>query len=225
MNSHERAILENFLNQLVQVRGIQKLPQADTMIRRAVDRQPDADYLLVQRSLVLEQALDQARARIAELEAQQRADRSFLDPGTSGAPASVQQTTVAAAPQERPQAGQPGSSSQLPSAITASPPVSAEVSRGGGAPSFLGQAAATATGVAGGAFLFEGIENLFSPHGTSAPGHEAQSFIPEDVTINNYYARNERPNQADDDRSDRLADDEPAADDDAAFHDDDSDLV
>jgi hypothetical protein len=32
-----------------------------------------------------------------------------------------------------------------------------------------------------------------------APGQETQSFIPEDVTVNNYYARNERSNQAEHD--------------------------
>ena len=31
------------------------------------------------------------------------------------------------------------------------------------------------------------------------PGQETQSFIPEDVTVNNYYARNERSHQAEDD--------------------------
>ena len=58
MNPHERAILENFLDQLVRVRGTRKIPEAVAMIRRAVDRQPDAAYLLVQRSLMLGQALE-----------------------------------------------------------------------------------------------------------------------------------------------------------------------
>jgi len=62
MNPHEQAILENFLEQLVRVRGTRKIPKADAMIRRAVDRQPDAAYLLVQRSLMLGQALEPNRA-------------------------------------------------------------------------------------------------------------------------------------------------------------------
>lgn len=68
MNPHEQAILENFLDQLVRVRGTRKIPEADAMIRRAVDRQPDAAYLLVQRSLVLGQALEETKARLAEYE-------------------------------------------------------------------------------------------------------------------------------------------------------------
>jgi hypothetical protein len=42
MNPHERAILENFLDQLVRVRGAWKIREAEAMIRRAVDRQPHA---------------------------------------------------------------------------------------------------------------------------------------------------------------------------------------
>jgi uncharacterized protein len=45
VNPHEQAILENFLDQLVRVRGTRKIPHADAMISRAVNRQPDAAYL------------------------------------------------------------------------------------------------------------------------------------------------------------------------------------
>src|SRR4029077_17949604 len=153
MNSQERVLLEGFLDKLVQVHGTRKIPQADAMIRRAIDLQPDAAYLLVQRSLMLEQALEKSNARIADLElAQRQPDRNFLDTGTSNNAPQTQRTAAMMTPS--PPAG-------------AAPP---EPSRGGGAASFLGQAAATAAGVAGGAFLFEGIENLFGPHGASLPG-------------------------------------------------------
>jgi uncharacterized protein len=203
MNSDEREVLENFLDQLIQVRGIKKVPQADAMIRSALERQPDAAYLLVQRSLVLGRALEQAKARIAELEQSQQG--SFLDSGISGASAPASQRTAAP---ERPPVGYSGSSP--------------EASRGSGAGSFLGQAAATAAGVAGGAFLFEGLENMLN-HGASPLDHASQSFIPEDVTVNNYYAEGERPNRDDDDQSDRFADD-GSADDDSPI-DDDTDFV
>jgi hypothetical protein len=36
MNSQEHALLEGFLDKLVQVHGTRKRPQADAMIRRAV---------------------------------------------------------------------------------------------------------------------------------------------------------------------------------------------
>ena len=84
MNPQESEVLQSFLDQLIHVRGVDKVPQADAMIKRAVAQQPDAAYLLVQRTLLLGQALDQAKARIAELErAQEESSRSFLDSGSS----------------------------------------------------------------------------------------------------------------------------------------------
>jgi hypothetical protein len=82
---------------------------------------------------------------------------------------------------------------------------------GGGFSSFLGQAAATAAGVAGGEFLFQGIENMFGHHGgfggggfggggVGGPGfggggYGGEGFAnagpTEDVTINNYYGPEE----------------------------------
>jgi hypothetical protein len=206
MNPHERAILENFLDQLVRVRGTRKIPEADAMISRAVDRQPDAAYLLVQRSLMLGQALEETKARLAEYELGQ-GQGGFLGAGASSTPATPQTMAVASAP-ERSQASRPAPASILPGA----PPASPEPLRGCGTAGFLGQAAATAAGVAGGEFLFQGLENLFSPHGASAASHEAQSFIPQDVTVNNYYGSNERPNGADDDRLARTGDPDPAED-------------
>ncbi|HWS61931.1 MAG TPA: DUF2076 domain-containing protein [Steroidobacteraceae bacterium] len=219
MNPHEQAVLENLLDKLVSVRGTRKIPEADAMIRRAIDRQPDAAYLLVQRSLMLGQALEQAKARLAEYELGQ-GQGSFLDAGASGAPA-MSQTMAASAP-ERSQASRPGLASAMPGQLPAgAPPASPEPSHGAGTAGFLGQAAATAAGVAGGAFLFQGLENLFGSHGGSAAGHDAQSFIPEDVTVNNYYGSDEGPGRGDDDRPNR-SDDFEAADDDDMLSDDDN---
>ena len=147
MNPHEQAILVSFLGQLVRVRGTRKIPEADAMIRRAVDRQPDAAYLLVQRSLMLGQALEESKARLTEYERDQ-GQEGFLNAGASSAPAA---------------------------------------------------------------------------------SHEAQSFIPQDVTVNNYYGSSERPNGADDDRSGRTDDPDPAEDefvsDDGDDDDDDTDFI
>jgi hypothetical protein len=224
MNPHEQAILENFLDQLVRVRGTRKIPEADAMIKRAVDRQPDAAYLLVQKSLMLGQALEETKARLAEYELGQ-GQGSFLNAGASSGPATPQIMAAASAP-ERSQASRPGPASALPGPLpAAAPPASPEPLRGGGAAGFLGQAAATAAGVAGGEFLFHGLENMFG-HGASAAGHEAQSFIPEEnVTVNNYYGSDEAPHRADDNRSDRLDDFEAADDDSFINDDDDADLI
>lgn len=93
----------------------------------------------------------------------------------------------------------------------------------------LGQAAATAAGVAGGEFLFQGLEHMFSPHGASAASHDAQPFIPQDVTVNNYYGSDARPNGADDDHPGWTGDPDPAdefvSDDDDDDDGDDADFI
>src|SRR4051812_49117434 len=85
MTPQERSLLESFLAQLVQVRSVNKDPEAQRLIDRAVAEQPDATYLVVQRALLLNQALEQAKSRIAALEqAEAGRDRGFLDPNASG---------------------------------------------------------------------------------------------------------------------------------------------
>lgn len=216
MNPQERAELENFLDQLVQIRGVEKIAEADGMIRRAVDRQPDAAYLLVQRAMLLGRALKQAKAQIAELEqAQQEPSREFLGSSASSSwSASAPAGPSAMAAPARPPTG--ASPSFQPAAPTGWP-----VAGPGGGSSFLGQAAATAAGVAGGAFLFEGIESLFGHHGSQPMGYEP---APEDVTINNYYVNEDHPDET---GESRFARDEPEdrSDVDADFVPDDDDLV
>ncbi len=88
MNQQERQLLDSFLDQLVRVGNLPKDPEADQLIARAVARQPDAVYLLVQRALLLEQALEQAKAQIAQLQQQAQSrsagDSSFLGGGAWG---------------------------------------------------------------------------------------------------------------------------------------------
>jgi hypothetical protein len=166
MSPQERQVLQDFLNQLVQVRGIVKDAEAEALIATAVAQQPDAPYLLVQRALLLEQALKNAKEEIAALQNQLRsapqASSSFLDAnawGNSGAVRAVpaaQPAPVATPPYQMPQQA-------------AAPSGGPGFMRGGmsGMGGMLGNVAATAAGVAGGAFLFHGIENLLGHHGNS----------------------------------------------------------
>jgi uncharacterized protein len=191
MTPQERSVLEGFLAQLAQVRGVNKDPEAERLIAQAIEQQPDATYLLVQRALLLSQALEQAKARIAALEQGEGRGQGFLDPNASGwgnaGPAGYRgQPAPAAAPQYAP-----------PYPAYGAPPPGYPVYGGplpgGGFSSFLGQAAATAAGVAGGEFLFQGIENLFGHHGGGFGGgdYANPAFPTEDVTINNYYGPDE----------------------------------
>ncbi|RGA57306.1 DUF2076 family protein, partial [Klebsiella pneumoniae] len=68
MSPQEQQALENFLAQLTQARVGAKDPQAEARILDAVARQPDAAYLLVQRAMLLDQALASAQAQIATLQ-------------------------------------------------------------------------------------------------------------------------------------------------------------
>jgi len=146
MNPSDEKTLQDFLGQLVQARGVTKDPQADALIQRAVAEQPDAAYLLVQRALLVEQALGNAKARIAELERQTtKGGGGFLDANTWG------------------------NSAQGTSPTPAPAPAAASAKRGGFLGSagggMLGTIAATAAGVAAGSFLFHGIGNLLDNDG------------------------------------------------------------
>jgi hypothetical protein len=156
-----------------------KNPEAELLIRDAVARQPDATYLLVQRTLLLRAALDEARRTIAELQSAQRQEgtgdplRAFGSPpeGIAAARAPERRSLDVAAP------------SAVPSYAT--PPVSSVPAGVAAMPSFLGQAAATAAGVAGGAFLFQGVEDLLGHHGSALSAHDIAPPA-EDVTVTNY---------------------------------------
>src|SRR5258706_6204638 len=70
MTLQESQLLQDFLNQLTLVHAIPGDPEAQVMIQKAMAQRPDAPYLLVQRSMLLDQALSQAKAQIAQLQQQ-----------------------------------------------------------------------------------------------------------------------------------------------------------
>ena len=161
MSPQDSMLLQDFLNQLVQVRGLPKDPEAEAMIARAVAQQPDAAYLLVQRALLQQQALNNAQAEIAALRQQaqggQRAPE-FLDPNAWGHGSGYRPAAAAhggmPAPQPAhhyPPAHQQGGRGFFGSRLG---------SMGGGGMGALGTIASTAAGVAAGAFLFQGLGNL-----------------------------------------------------------------
>lgn len=190
MSPQETQMLESFLNQLVQARAGAKDPHAEALVAEAVAKQPDAAYLLVQRALLMDQALAAAKAQIVQLQNQlqaaqgaQASSSSFLDPanawGNSANAVPVRPSMPSVAPAPAPYAAQPQ--------VTAVSP-SRPGFLSGGFGSALGNIAATAAGVAGGAFLFQGIENLM--HHNSGSGFLGQPLAaaPQGETvINNYY--------------------------------------
>ena len=164
MNLQEREQLTTFLQQLAQAQAGAKDEEAQAMIAGTFSRQPDAAYLVVQRSLLLDAALQDAQVQITQLKAQLAQQRpipaasSFLDANAWGRqPSPVPSSPVMSSP---PVQAVQGIQAVQPAAFA--PPT-----RGFQVPGFLSNMATTAAGVAAGAFLFQGINSLVGSHQNS----------------------------------------------------------
>jgi uncharacterized protein len=133
-------------------------PQADEFIRRTIGARPDAVYILTQTVLLQEMALDQAQARIQELEqATQPPQQGFL----------------------------PGQQPGYAQSAYAQPVYEAQPPRSGFS-SFLHNAAQTAAGVLAGEVAFGAISEIFGGH--RGGFFEGGGIMPGGETIvNNYY--------------------------------------
>jgi len=147
MQQQERELIDDLFGRLRQFENQPRDAEADRLIANSVVRQPASPYLLVQTVLVQEEALKQAKARLAELEAK-AGTASFLG--------------------NAPKPGPWGSPSAAPAQAQAAPWGAAAPAQAPAGGSFLRTALATAAGVAGGALLFEGVRNMF--------GHSTQAF-------------------------------------------------
>lgn len=179
MTPDERTLLAQFLSDLSRTQGVAKDPEAAQLIDATVRSNPDCAYVLVQHALMADQALHQAQAQIAALQAQGRAAQpsSFLGGAGLG-------PRMAPPPQQTPWA-------QAAAPAAAPPPAAGFFGGGGGGPfsgggglgGFLRSAGTTAAGVAGGELLFSGLSNLFGGHHGGFGGGYGPT---ENVTINNY---------------------------------------
>ncbi len=166
MNIPEREQLSRFLQQLAQAQAGAKDTEALALITEALARQPDAAYLLVQRSLLQDNALQTAQAQIASLQAELQQAKS----AASAAPPSgsfLDANGWGRAPVAPSYAAAPAAAYAPPPSYPQAAPAAVAPSRFQ-APSFLTSVATTAAGVAAGAFLFQGIENLMGHHGSNA---------------------------------------------------------
>ncbi len=207
MNLQEHDQLNQLLKQLGEVKLSAKDAEAEILIREAAAHQPDATYLLVQRTLLLEQALNSAKARIEELQNQLQNSQSLQRGGfLSNDPWA--QAAVKAGPV--PSAGSP----QVPQYA----PQTNASAFGGGGSSFLGNVATTAAGVVAGSFLFQGIENLMGHHSSGFGQQPSGEQFTEQTVINNNYGDDAGQQANNDDRNDYLA-----SNDDDSFQDDNDD--
>lgn len=194
MTPQEQQLLQDLCARLTLTQGQPKDAQADAELRHGLSAAPDATYWLAQRTLMLEQAMQQAQQQISELQQRvqqlqqgqglgQQGAGSFLSGGLDThfgrAPDSYVQGAAqpSYASQAAAQPSQPSSWRERffgggASTRTAAPqayaaPAAPATAAGG---SFLGSAAAAAAGVAGGMFLFNGLENLMGNHHAGANG-------------------------------------------------------
>ena len=157
MTPHEKELLQKFLNELNNTSVQQKDSDAYTLITESAKKQPDALYLLVQRSMGLEMALQVAQKQMAELQSNSSAAKpasSFLSDnnawGRQAVPAGAQAKTGA-----QPSAWGSGT---------------------------LGAIATTASGVVAGSMLYQGIQSMMGQQKPeAAPGPLGQADTPHDM--------------------------------------------
>ncbi|TDT96917.1 hypothetical protein DFO45_2120 [Azorhizobium sp. AG788] len=199
MTPEERALIDGLFDRMRAVEGQPRDAEAEALIARRSSEAPHATYTLAQTVLVQEHALQQAAARIQELEAQaQKAQQAAAQPtsflggllgsrGTSVPTAGARSDGPMGLPQgyNAQQAQPPGYAPQpAPQGYGQAPgPWGQQPQRpglfgggGGGGGGFLQGALATAAGVAGGALLFQGIQGLMS-HGTGPIANQAASLL------------------------------------------------
>jgi uncharacterized protein len=150
MNSNEKEMLASFLQQLKSTQTVQKDDEANKLIVESTKNQADAIYLVVQRAMGLELALQVAQQQIAELQAQvdTKPKASFLGGhhiwGRAASPMEANPTI---------------SQSRL-GGLPGTPPSA----WGSG---MLGSIATTAVGVVAGSMLYQGIQGML--------GHQPES--------------------------------------------------
>lgn len=201
MTPQERDLVQGLLDRLASAPPQQKDPEAEALIRAAVQRNPDAAYLLVQSTIVQDFALQEAQKRISDLEAQVAAAQATSVRAPAGNTASFlpqgpwSNRAAAPPPPPTPETATMGAPARPGWGVGAVPPAPppaygqqayAQPQQG---PSFLRQTATMAAGVAGGALLFQGIQSLFSGHSMFGGVANAAGMPGEVIneTVNNYY--------------------------------------
>lgn len=165
MNPNEKELLQKFLQELNSTQLAQKDHDANALIAESSKHQPDALYLLVQRSMGLEMALQVAQQQMTEMQAKinktSQPATSFLNDNNAwGRPASVASATMPATPNKT---GAPASA------------------WGSG---MLGAIATTAIGVVAGSMLYQGIQSMMGQSKTEpSTGPLGQADVPQDMQM------------------------------------------
>ena len=156
MNPQEKAQLEQFLQQLKSTQAGTKDAEASTLIAESIKQQPDAFYLLVQRAMGLEMALQVAQKQMAEMQAQIDQANQANKP-SSGFLSGINSWGRAA----------PTPAQSTPANAMAARPAAGAVQPSAWGSGMLGAIATTAVGVVAGSLLYQGIQSMMGQ--SSAP--------------------------------------------------------
>lgn len=178
MNAEERLRVVRLVTRLSRAPEAPQDEDAALELAALLKVRPDAPYLLLQRALMLELALEQAQAELRQLrqgQAPGQPAQGYPTPqpaGTARAPSRwgglFQRGAPAAA-----SPGYPGSGPGYGPGYGAGAP-----SAGGG---FLRNAAAVGAGVLGGSLLFHGLDALFHDHDHPDAGAAGQGLLSGDM--------------------------------------------
>jgi hypothetical protein len=187
MTPQERQLVDDLFDRLAKLETAPRDPEAVAAISQGLRRAPNAVYALVQTTLLQDEALKRAHARIQELEGhepEQSQSGGFLDsmrdaifgPSQSrGSVPNVRPPEVGSRPawntgQVMQQAQGPGQTNQ---GQYGQPYGAPQPQIGGGGGSFLGTAAAAAAGMVGGGLLMSSIRSMMGGGHQSGFGDSA----------------------------------------------------
>jgi hypothetical protein len=157
MNPQEKVQLEQFLQQLSSTQAGAKDSDANALIAESVKKQPDASYLLVQRAMGLEMALQVAQKQMAEMQAQIDQANQANKP-SSGFLSGINSW------------GRAAPSQGAPSNAMAARPVAGAAQQSAWGSGMLGAIATTAIGVVAGSMLYQGIQSMMGQNASSEGG-------------------------------------------------------
>ena len=181
MTPQEKELLTRFLQLLAGAQAGQKDAEADALIREVVAKQPDASYLLVQRTMQLEQLLQASQAEVQKLKSEASQSGAGTSGGFLGDPNAWGRSAAAPAAQTS-VTGRP---------LAAAPVAAAAPAAGGGwGGGLFGTIATTAAGVVAGSFLYQGIQGLMhrdEHHADAAQPHTQEPLASNEPELLNSY--------------------------------------
>lgn len=173
MNTEEKLRVARLVTRLARAPETPQDEDAALELAALLKVRPDAPYLLMQRTLMLELALERAQAELEQLRQTQPQGSAPARP-VNAPPSGWQPGVGGAAP-----AGT-GYGQGAPAGPAYGPgPAAGPAASGAG--SFLRNAAAVGAGVLGGSLLFHGLDSLFHGHQGSGHGGAGQGLLSGDM--------------------------------------------